>query len=68
MQYIIICLKDSTPDDQKTFVQATRQRFLTIDEAEHRTEMYSPERQATVVSVPSVKINDLGYPVYNKTY
>ena len=62
--FIIICLKDSTPEDPATYVQTTRKRF-TYDDAMARTKSYAPSRYPLVVAVPWVELNKNDYPIYN---
>ena len=63
-QYIVICLRDSTPEHPKTYVQPTRRRFLTTCQAIHYKNGIAPSRQPVVVEVPAVKLNYKNYPVY----
>ena len=64
-QYIIICLKDYDPYDdpknKRTYVQSSRKRYSHKD-AVKRSESYAPSRKAVVVKVPSVPIDEDGYP------
>ena len=63
-QHIILCLKDSdphNPKDSATYVQSTRRR-MSFKEAVERAEGYAPSRHAVVLAVPSVPIDEDGYP------
>ena len=61
--FIIICLKDSTPEDPKTYVQATRKRF-TFDDATERVKSYAPSRCPLVIAVPWVELDENDYPIF----
>jgi len=64
-QYIILCLQDSDPYDEpknnKTYVQVSRKRYNYAD-AEKRSEQIAPSRKPVFVKVPSVPLDEDGYP------
>ena len=66
MQYIIICIKDSDPNgdpkDRKTYIQCSRKRYLDYDAAAYRASAIAHSRNAVVVPVPDVMIDEDGYP------
>lgn len=64
MQFIVICLKDSSPEHPKTYVQPSRRRHLSEDEAQKYKNGIAPSRQPVIVQVPEVRLNDWNYPVY----
>lgn len=66
MQYIIICIKDYHPEDDpkdsKTYVQCSRKRYLDYNAAAYRASAIASSRNAVVVTVPDVRIDEDGYP------
>jgi len=64
-QFIVICLRDSTPHHPKTYTQASRKR-MSYDEACDYCKMIIPSRSPLIVAVPWVETNDKGYPIYKE--
>lgn len=61
-QAIVICLKDSTPEHVATYVQASRRRFASAEDAQLYCDSVAASRNPTVVQVPFVKVDQDGYP------
>jgi hypothetical protein len=61
-QHIIICLKDQTPENPATYVQATRRRF-SLKDAKERIKSIAPSRLPIIVPVPFVKLDENNYPI-----
>ena len=68
MQYIIVCLKDSSPEHPSTYVQATRRRFIEENNAYKYSNIFSKDRNPIVLEVPEVDIDEDGYPIYKDIY
>ena len=56
-QYIVIC-----QDDNGNYVQPTRRR-MSEEQAEYRAKGVDASRRAVVVEVPSVALDEDGYPL-----
>ena len=57
-QYIVIC-----QNDDGNYVQSTRRRFFTREEAEKRMGPTAVSRRPVVAEVPAVALNERGYPL-----
>jgi hypothetical protein len=64
MQYIIVCLRDRSPEHPSTYVQATRRRFIEECNAYKYSNMFSKERSPIILEVPEVKLDEDGYPIF----
>lgn len=65
-QFIIICLEDTGIDGEfPKYIQATRKRFLTKEDAEQRMTVLADSRFPVVVQVEGMKIDENGYPKNN---
>ena len=62
-QYIVICLDDKTEENPSTYIQATRKRF-TYQEALEYMFHIAPSRQARIVPVENVPLDENGYPIF----
>jgi hypothetical protein len=63
-QFIIICLEDTNLDGEfPKYVQPTRKRFLTRQEAEQRMAVIADSRYPVAVEVKGMKLDDNGYPL-----
>jgi len=63
-QYIILCLRDfqeNSPKDNNFYVQCSRKRY-SLEKATKRAEYISKQRNPMVVLVPSVPLDEEGYP------
>ncbi len=63
-QYIVICLKDKTKEDPATYVQVTRKRFSYDDAIKYANNTIAPSRDACVVKVKSVELDEFEYPLF----
>ena len=62
-QYIIICLKNKTEFHQATYVQPTRERFLTRKSAKLTAQALDQARDAIIIPVAPVEIDKNNYPI-----
>jgi len=67
-QFIIICLEDTGLDGEfPKYVQPTRKRFLTKEDAEQRMTVLAASRFPVVVKVMGTKLDEKSYPINNQT-
>jgi len=60
----IICLEDTGFDGEfPKYIQSTRKRFLTKEDATQRMQVIADSRYPVVVEVEPMELNDEGYPL-----
>jgi hypothetical protein len=63
-QFVILCLEDwKEGGGDPSYVQTTRRRFETSQEACEHMNGIAPSRMPTYAIVPAVEVNALGYPI-----